>query len=65
MSGTIRFQADEDFRGVIVTGLRRKQSNIDIQTAAEVGTLGLADPLVLAYAAEHERILISHDLHTI
>lgn len=64
MSGTIRFQADEDFRVAIVTRLRRKESNIDIQTTAEAGTLGLADPLVLANTAKHERILISHDLHT-
>ncbi len=63
MSGVIRFQADEDFRGAIIAGLRR-QPDIDILSAAEEGTIGLPDPRVLAHAAELGRILLSHDLST-
>ena len=61
---TIRFLADENFDRQIVDELRRKRPLLDIQTAVEAGILGFADPLVLAHAAEHERILLSHDVHT-
>lgn len=64
MSDPIQFLADENFDLRIVAGLRRKRPHIDILTAAEAGTLGLPDPRVLAYAAEHHRILLSHDVKT-
>jgi len=64
MSGPIRFLADENFNEEIVAGLRLKQPQMDIQTAAEAGILGRLDPLVLAYAAERNRILLSHDVRT-
>ncbi|HEU5367562.1 MAG TPA: hypothetical protein VFU69_03825 [Ktedonobacterales bacterium] len=47
MSGLIRFLADENFNEEIVAGLRLKQPQMDIQTAAEAGVPGLPDPLVL------------------
>lgn len=37
---------------------------MDIQTAAEAGTMGLGDPLVLAHAAAQGRILLNHDKRT-
>lgn len=63
-SEVIRFLADEDFRRPIVIGLRRLQQALDIQTAAEVGILGLPDRSVLAHAARDGRILLSHDINT-
>lgn len=59
-----RFFADEDFNYDIVVGLRRAEPSIDIVTAAEAGTLRWTDPEVLAWAAAHNRILLSHDKRT-
>jgi hypothetical protein len=60
-----RFLTDENFEPAIVAGLRRKRPAIDIQTAIEAGTRTMPDPLVLSYAAAHDRILISHDMRTV
>ena len=45
-------------------GLRLRQPRVDILTAPQAGILGFPDPAVLAYAAEHDRILLSHDKRT-
>lgn len=60
----LRFLTDENFNRLIVDGVRRREPGIDMVTAREAGLLGLDDQLVLAYAADHERILLSHDTHT-
>lgn len=65
MSGEqIRFLADENVDIAIVEGLRRHSPLLDIQTANEAGTLGWPDPRVLAYAADHGRVLFTHDILT-
>ena len=56
--------ADENLDYVIVQGLRLRQPQIDIVTAAQAGILGLPDPSVLAHAADDDRILLSHDKRT-
>jgi hypothetical protein len=60
----IRFQADADLDEDIVTGLRRRESGVDFQTASEAGLQGLDDKDVLARAAEEGRLLVSHDRKT-
>jgi hypothetical protein len=57
--------ADENFRFPIVLGVRRHYPQIDIMTAVEAGIRGLADDQVLAFAAQHTRILLSHDVHSL
>lgn len=59
-----RFVADEDFNYDIVAGLRRAEPMLDIVTAPEAGMLHAPDPDVLAWAAAHDRILLSHDQRT-
>ncbi len=61
----IRFLADENFRAPIVSGLRRQRPALNIQTAAEAAILRWLDPAVLVYAANHNRLLLSHDVHTL
>lgn len=61
----IRFLADENFRMEIVSALRHKQPMLAILTVQEAGIRGSADPLVLAFAAEHGRILLTHDKRTV
>ncbi len=60
----VRFQADADLDARIIRGLKRRQPEVDIQTAAEAGLVGLADPDVLRVAADSLRILLTHDQRT-
>ncbi|BAY45708.1 hypothetical protein SAMD00079811_33150 [Scytonema sp. HK-05] len=49
---TIRFQADGDFNQNIVTGVLRRESTIDFQTALVADLEGLQDRQVLQLAAK-------------
>ena len=60
----VRFQADADLDGRIIRGLKRRQAQIDIQTATDAGLPGLADHDVLQVAADSIRILVTHDQRT-
>jgi hypothetical protein len=56
-----RFQADNDLRGSIRTGVLRRDPSIDFQSAQAAGLDGLSDREVLRIAGAESRILISHD----
>jgi len=60
----IKFQADADLDGRILRGIRRVAPEIDFQTSAAAGLVGIADPDVLRIAAEAGRILVSQDRRT-
>lgn len=60
----LRLLADENFNGYIVRGLLRHRPQIDIVRVQDVGLRNVDDPLVLTWAAEHNRILITHDQAT-
>jgi hypothetical protein len=60
----IRFLADADLNEDIVAGLLRLEPAIDFQLANQAELTGLPDPVVLAYASEAGRILVSHDHRT-
>ena len=60
----IRFQADADLRHAIVTGVTRRQANLDFQSANAAGLEGIKDPEVLAIAAQDSRVLVTHDRKT-
>ena len=60
----IRYQADADLNQNIVTGVLRREPNIDFQTAPAAKLEGVKDTEVLAIAAQQKRILISHDRKT-
>jgi flavorubredoxin len=59
-----RFQADADLNRHIVSAIKRREPMVDFQTAQEAGLSGLEDLAVLAIAASHGRILVSHDRQT-
>ncbi len=61
---TVRYQADADLNQAIVTGVLRRESTIDFQTAFAAGLEGIQDSEVLAIAAQQGRILVSHDRRT-
>jgi predicted nuclease of predicted toxin-antitoxin system len=60
----IRFQADADLNEEIVAGVIRRESVIDFQTAEEANLRGYSDAVVLAIAAQENRMLVSHDRRT-
>lgn len=60
----ICYQADADLNQVIVTGVLRRESTVDFQTASAAGLEGVKDSEVLAIAARQKRILVSHDRKT-
>jgi predicted nuclease of predicted toxin-antitoxin system len=60
----LRLLSDEDFNGNVVTGLRRSYPNVDVVRAQDVGLSSQNDPDVLAWAAEHGRILLTNDKRT-
>jgi Domain of unknown function (DUF5615) len=59
-----RFLTDEGFNALITQGLRRHYSAMDIVTLQETGLLHAPDPRVLLDAQRLNRILLSHDTHT-
>ena len=61
----IRFQADNDLHEDILRSTKRLRSEIDFQRAPELGLhTGVADPEVLRLCAEQDRMLVTHDRHT-
>ena len=59
-----RLLADENFNGDIVRGLLLRQPDLDLIRIQDVGLAGAGDPDILAWAAENDRILLTHDLAT-
>ena len=59
-----RFVTDEDFNQVIVDQVRRKRPGLDIVGVRAVGLEGAADPVILEWAAQHQRVVLSHDVNT-
>lgn len=60
----LRFQADADLNQIIVRAVCRREPSVDFQTAQAADLSGVADPEVLARAAEEGRVLVTHDFQT-
>jgi hypothetical protein len=61
---SIRFQADNDLKRIIVDATLRREPRIDFQTVQAARLDGLDDEAVLRLAASQSRILVSHDKRT-
>lgn len=61
---SIRYQADNDLKRIIVDATLRRERSIDFQTAQVAGLDHLDDESVLRRASEQGRILVSHDKRT-
>lgn len=59
------FLADINFNNNIVRGLLRRKGDLDVVRAQDVGLEGQEDDVVLAYAANTNRILLTHDISTV
>lgn len=60
----LRLIADEDFNRRIVRGLRRRMPELDIVRVQDTELSGADDPEVLEWAADQERLVLSHDVAT-
>ena len=61
----LAFLADENFDGDIIAGVRRRCPEIDIVRVQDVGLTRAVDPVILAWAAEAGRLLLTHDVATV
>ncbi len=60
-----RLLADENFDNDIVRGVLRRTPHVDLIRVQDVGLAGVDDPEILAWAAQEDRILLTHDVETI
>ena len=61
----MKLLADENLDNTIIRGLLRRNPSIDVLRVQDVGLSGVDDPPVLAWAADNNRILLTHDVATI
>ena len=61
----IAFVADENLKRKYIASLRRLNPGIDVVRAQDVGLTGLDDCLLLEWAAEHQRVILTHDVQTL
>ena len=57
--------ADENFNNAIVRGLLRVTPDLDIVRVQDVGLSAADDPVILEWAANEDRVLLTHDVTTI
>ena len=55
---------DENIDLALVRGLRNRNPNLDIVRVQEVGLRTAADPVILAWAADTDRIVVTYDIRT-
>jgi len=60
----LRFLSDENFNGDIVRGLLLRRAGLDLVRVQDVGLAGSQDSTMLTWAAENERIVLTHDRAT-
>jgi hypothetical protein len=61
----LRLAADENFNGDIIRGLVRRKPDLDIVQVQHVGLSGADDATILDWAAQHGRVLVTHDVSTL
>ena len=60
----LRLVIDQDLDHVILRALLLRVQNLDVITAHQAGLSNASDPELLAWAAEQERVVITHDRRT-
>jgi len=61
----MRFLADENFNGKLLAGLRAALPDIDVIRVQDTDRMGSSDPELLAWAAEQNRVVLTHDVQTL
>ncbi len=60
----MRFLADENFNGKTLNALRKALPDVDIVRAQDTEIYKATDPKVLEWAANENRIVLTHDIQT-
>lgn len=60
----MKFLADENFNNDILRGVWRRIPDASFTRVQDTEIAGADDPRVLEYAAEHEYIVLTHDVNT-
>lgn len=60
----MRFFTDEDFRHDVLRGVLRLLPETDVVTAQQVSLTSVDDTVLLAWAAQDNRVLLTHDRNT-
>lgn len=60
----LRFLSDENFNNQIVRGILRRRPKIDIARVQDAGLSKTDDRVILEWAAQKGRILLTHDVET-
>ncbi len=56
--------ADQNFTGAILEGLRLRLPEIDLERTEDLGIKRFRDEQILQWAAENERLILTHDAKT-
>jgi hypothetical protein len=59
-----RLAADENFNNDVVRGVRRRNAAVDFMRVQDAGLSSADDPVVLEWAAQAGRVLLTHDVST-
>ncbi len=60
----LRLLADENFHGDVLRGLLRVEPKLDILRVQDTHLYQAADSVILDWAAQEDRILLTHDVET-
>jgi len=60
----IRLLIDENFNNHILRGVKLRLPQLDFVLAKHVGLAGLPDPVLLEWAAQENRTILTHDIKT-
>lgn len=60
----VRLLSDENLHGNVIRGLRNHHPEIDLVRDQDVGLEGAEDPVILEWAAEQNRIVLTSDKAT-
>ena len=61
----MRLLSDENFNGAILRGLMRRLPELDLLRVQDVGLMHTDDSVILEWAANEGRILLTHDVATV
>lgn len=65
VSSALRLLADENFNGRILRALRRQIPDLDAVRAQDTSLCGADDEDLLQFAADENRIVLTHDIETL
>ncbi len=61
----IKLLTDEDYNNIILSGILLRLPDLDVVRVQDVGLMNTHDSIVLAWAAQESRIVLTHDVTTL